>query len=88
MSLNGYWILTSNHRLLHFDEEVSETAIRLQSPPVAIAVTRDGQGCLVLDQSGSIEAHGTARSLGDLSALNLVAQPVDIAASPVGVGYW
>ncbi|MBM45189.1 MAG: hypothetical protein CL458_02935 [Acidimicrobiaceae bacterium] len=88
MSLNGYWILTSNHRLLHFDEEVSEITIRLQSQPVAIAMTRDSQGCLVLDRSGYIEAHGTARSLGDLSSLDLVAEPVDIAASPTGVGYW
>ncbi|HAF68963.1 MAG TPA: hypothetical protein DCL16_07555, partial [Acidimicrobiaceae bacterium] len=30
----------------------------------------------------------TARSLGDLSSLDLVAPPVDIAASPTGVGYW
>ena len=51
-------------------------------------MTRDGQGCLVLDASGYIQAHGTARSLGDLSSLDLVAPPVDIAASPTGVGYW
>lgn len=88
MSFHGYWVLTSDNRLLHFDGEVSEVAVELRSRPVAIAMTRDGQGCLVLDRSGYIAALGTARSLGDLSSLDLVAPPVDIVASPTSVGYW
>ena len=73
---------------MHFEEQVTEFELELRSDPVSLAMTRDGQGCLVLDASGHIQAHGTARSLGDLSSLNLVAPPVDIAASPIGVGYW
>lgn len=88
MSFHGYWVLTSDNRLLHFDGEMSEVAVELRSRPVAIAMTRDGQGCLVLDRSGYIAALGTARSLGDLSSLDLVAPPVDIVASPTSVGYW
>ena len=81
-------MLTSDYRLLQFQDDVSEIRLDLTSRPVAIANTRDGQGCLVLESSGHIQAHGTARALGDLAALDMVAPPVDIAASPAGVGYW
>ncbi|MEC7915929.1 MAG: hypothetical protein VX963_06585 [Actinomycetota bacterium] len=88
MALHGYWILTSNHRLFHFADEVSEVEVGLPSHPISLAMTRDGQGCLVLGSGGHVQAHGTARALGDLAGLDLVAPPVDIAASPTGVGYW
>ncbi|HJM22370.1 MAG TPA: hypothetical protein QF409_10335, partial [Acidimicrobiales bacterium] len=88
MTLRGYWMLTSDDRLMHFHDAVSELFIDLTTRPVAIATTRDGQGCLVLEANGHIQGFGTARVLGDLRALNLVAPPVDIVASPTGVGYW
>ena len=88
MVFQGYWILTSDNRLFHFADDVTETEVELPSRPIALAMTRDGQGCLVLGSGGHIQAHGTARALGDVSALNLAAPPVDIAASPIGVGYW
>ena len=88
MVFQGYWILTSNHRLFHFADGVTEAEVKLPSRPISLATTRDGQGCLVLGSGGHVQAHGTARVLGDLSTLDLVAPPVDIAASPTGVGYW
>ena len=88
MVFQGYWVLTSDHRLFHFADDVTEAEVDLPSRPIALAMTRDGQGCLVLGSGGHVQAHGTARVLGDLSALNLAAPPVDIAASPIGVGYW
>ena len=88
MALPGYWILTTNNRLLHFTSESGQLDLELSSDAVAIASTRDGQGCLALSKGGEVEAIGTARSLGDLSAISLTCPAVDITATPVGVGYW
>ncbi|MDE0846524.1 MAG: hypothetical protein ACJ05G_09105 [Actinomycetota bacterium] len=84
----GYWMLTSDMRLRSYGASNEIFDLSLESEPVAISSTKDGQGCLVLDSRGRVQAHGTARLLGDISNLNLQAVPVDIAASPSGVGYW
>ena len=81
-------MLTSDMRLRSYGASNEIFDLSLESEPVAISSTKDGQGCLVLDAQGRVQAHGTARLLGDISNLNLQASPVDIAASPSGVGYW
>ena len=47
---------------MHFEEEVVEIELELSSDPVSLAMTRDRQGCLVLDASGYIQAHDPDRS--------------------------
>ena len=81
-------MLTSDMRLRSYGASNEIFDLSLESEPIAISSTKDGQGCLVLDARGGVQAHGTARLLGDISTLNLQAVPVDIAASPSGVGYW
>ena len=51
-------MLTSDDRLLHFHDDVSEVDLDLTARPVSIAVTRDGQGCLVLESNGRIQGYG------------------------------
>ena len=55
---------------------------------MAISGTRDGHGCLLLADDGSVHAHGTVRHLGDISGFDYAKAPVDIAACPTASGYW
>lgn len=50
-------------------------------PPIA-------DGMWVLKDDGTIQAHGDARFYGDMSAAELAAPMVGIAAHPDGRGYW
>ena len=48
---------------MHFEEQVTEFELELRSDPVSLAMTRDGQGCLVLDASGHIPVSYTHLTL-------------------------
>ncbi len=62
--------------------------LTLNSPPVGMAPTHDGQGYWIAASDGGIFNYGDAQFMGSAGALPLNKPVVGMAAAPDGGGYW
>lgn len=84
----GYWILTSQGRMLPFGLSTLGDAPTAASPAVAAAATGSGNGYWIVRADGTVDVFGDAVHHGDASALSLAAPIVGMAVAPSGDGYW
>jgi len=62
--------------------------LTLNSPPVGMAPTHDGQGYWIVASDGGIFNYGNAAFLGSAGGIKLNKPIVGMAATPDGGGYW
>jgi hypothetical protein len=84
---SGYWLLSSDGRVMVFGDAVKRGAVTSNNTTVvAMSSTSNGGGYWMLTRSGRVLSFGNATDYG--GARSSGATMAEIAATPSGLGYW